>query len=167
MRLRLHLHLLLSLLPLVHGDDGDDAKAFVGSLAECASIDLDLDACVATQTIETLVSLTGETQQSSSNSNSSSCKPDIDASTIEYAVSEAAHSCATVNEGEIYATTQAFSTLFGDDSEVVEQCWAATCSMVDDNNGNGGGDDGDGNGNDDWMIPEFDVIGAVLDEAMQ
>ena len=167
MRLRLHLHLLLSLLPLVHGDDGDDAKAFVGSLAECASIDLDLDACVATQTIDTLVSLTGETQQSSSNSNSSSCKPDIDASTIEYAVSEAAHSCATVNEGEIYATTQAFSTLFGDDSEVVEQCWAATCSMDLDNNGNGGGDDGDGNGDDDWMIPEFDVIGAVLDEAMQ
>ena len=166
--MRLRLHLLLSLLPLVHGDDGDDAKTFVGSLAECASVDLDLDACVAIQTIDTLVSLTGETQQSSSsNSSSTSCKPNIDASTIEYAVSEAAHSCATVNEGEIYATTQAFSTLFGDDSEVVEQCWAVACS-TDMDNGNGGGDSGgDGNGDDDWTFPEFDVIGAVLDEAMQ
>jgi len=149
--MRLRLTSLLLLPPLIYGED---AKTFVGSLAECASINLDVDSCLATKTIDILAS-SMETQQSQQD-----CKPNIDAPTIEYAANEAAHSCATVNEGDIHATTQAFSTLFGDDSEVVEQCWNAACSMD-----NGGGDDG--NGDDDWMFPEIDIIGAVLDEAMQ
>ena len=180
MQLLPYLFLLGGATTLVRGEGPeDDAKIFLGSVASCASIDLDLDSCLSSNTVDTLVSFSaaqgGEAQQAHNNlrrilageEEEEGCKPNFDPDTIEYAVSEASHACATVSEGEIHATTQAFSTLFGDGSNIVDECWASTCSFYNDG-GNGDGDDHD-DANDDaaWVFPEIDIIGAVLDEAMQ
>ena len=179
MQLLPYLFLLGGAATLVRGEGPEeDAKIFLGSLASCASIDLDLDSCLSSNTIDILVSFSaargGEPQQAHNNlrrvlaGEEEGCKPNFDAPTIEYAVSEASHACATVSENEIHSTTLAFSTLFGE-SEIVGECWASTCSFYnDDGNGDGDGDAyDDGNGDDGWVFPEIDIIGAVLDEAMQ
>jgi len=176
---------LFSLLAGAQSQDGGDYKAFVDSLSSCASIDLSLDSCLSSTTIDILVSFaaqgdgtgseTGGEIQANNNlrriqeheAEQESCKPNIDVPTIEYAVNQAAHSCATVNEGEIHTTAQTFSILFGDESDIVDQCWTATCSFYN-ANGDGNGDDYDGHEDDDaWIFPEMDIISAVLDEAMQ